>query len=139
MTEWKKPELNNEFAKAVTAIHKRAEKQLDWDKLLDTYAHTDLDYRASTRDSQLVLGRRGTGKTHVFRVLQETLGVKGEVTLYIDCRTLGSGLFISTEKPEQTATKYFRSLLNEIGTYRLDMAIRMEMPPVNLQEKVLNT
>ena len=139
MVEWKKPELNHEFAKAVTTIHKRAEKQLDWDKLLDTYAHTDLDYRASTRDSQLVLGRRGTGKTHVFRVLQETLGVKGEVTLYIDCRTLGSGLFISTEKPEQTTTKYFRSLLNEIGTYMLDMAIRMEMPPVSLQEKVLNT
>ncbi len=72
MTEWIKPELNDEFMRAVTAIQKRAEKQLNWDKLLDTYASTDLAYRARTTDSQLVLGRRGTGKTHMFRVLQTT-------------------------------------------------------------------
>jgi hypothetical protein len=65
MTEWMKPELNDVFAKAVVAIQKRAEKQLDWNKLLDTYVHTDLAYRASTHDSQLVLGRQGTGKTQM--------------------------------------------------------------------------
>ena len=139
MVEWKKPELNDEFAKAVVAIQKRAEKQIGWDKLLDTYVHTDLAFRANTSDSQLVLGRRGTGKTHMFRVLQEKLGGKGEVTYYIDCRTLGSGLVGLSEKPEQIATKYFRSLLNEIGTHMLDMAIRMEMPPVDVQQRVLNT
>jgi len=139
MTEWKKPELNDEFAKAVAAIRKRAEKQTDWGKLSDTYVHTDLAYRASTSDSQLVLGRRGTGKTHMFRALQEKLGSKGEVIYYIDCRTLGSGLVGLEEKPEQTATKYFRSLLNEIGTRMLDMAMRMEMPPSGIQQKVENT
>ena len=140
MVEWMKPELNNDnFAKAVTAIRKRAERQTDWDKLLDTYAHTDLAYRASTYDSQLVLGRRGTGKTHVFRVLQERLASKGEVIHYIDCRILGSGLVSSTEKPEQVATKFFRSLLNDIGTRMLDMAAHMEMPPAGVQQRVLNT
>ncbi len=122
MVEWKNPELNDEFTKAVAAIQRRAERQLAPDKLLDTYVHTDLAVRANTHDSQLVLGRRGTGKTHMFRVLQETLNTKGEVTHYIDCRTLGSGLVSPTEKPEITATKFFRILLNEIGT-------RMTFPP----------
>jgi len=138
MKEWMKPELNDEFAKAVNTIQKRAEKQLDWEKLLETYAQTDLAYRAMTRDSQLVLGRRGTGKTHMFRVLQERLGSKGGVTYYIDCRILGSGLISPIEKPEQVAQKHFRTLLNEIGTYMLDKAINMEMPPVGIKQKVLN-
>lgn len=114
-------------------------KQLDWGKLLDTYAHTDLAYRASTRDSQLVLGRRGTGKTHMFRVLQEQMGIKGEVTHYIDCRTLGSGIVGSSENPKQTAAKYFRTLLNDIGTYMLDKAIHMETPIDSLQKRVEHT
>lgn len=138
MVEWKKPELDDKFARAVATIRKRAEKQTDWNKLLETYVHTDLAYRASTSDSQLVLGRRGTGKTHMFRALQELLCSKGEVTYYIDCRTLGSGLVGLAEKPDQTATKYFRSLLNEIGTRMLDMAMRMEMPPSGVQQKVEN-
>jgi Cdc6-like AAA superfamily ATPase len=79
MSSWVKPDLNLEFVRAVTSIQKRAEKQLDWDKLLDTYVSTDLAQRGKTTDSQLVLGRRGTGKTHMFRVLQEELGSAGEV------------------------------------------------------------
>ena len=138
MAEWKKPELNDEFAQAVAAIRRRAKKQTDWDKLLDTYVLTDLAYRASTHDSQLVLGRRGTGKTHMFLALQEQKRRKGETTHYIDCRTLGSGIVGSSEKAEQTAAKYFRSLLNDIGTYMLDMAMRMEMPADGLQTRVDN-
>ncbi len=138
MVEWKKPELNDEFMRAVTAIQKRAEKQLNWDKLLDTYASTDLAFRARTHDSQLVLGRRGTGKTHMFLVLQEKLRSSGEVANYIDCRTLGSGLLGPTETPMQIASKYFRGLLNDIGTNMLDMANRMEAPPPHLRENVLN-
>ena len=112
MSEWTKPILNHEFAKAVVAIQKRAEKQLDWGKILDTYVHTDLAYRAGTNDSQLVFGRRGTGKTHMFLALQDDMGSKGEVTHYIDCRTLGSGIVGVSEKPEQAAAKYFRELDN---------------------------
>ncbi len=138
--EWVKPNLNSDnFAKAVNAIYQHAEKQLSVEKLAETYVHTDLASRAMTPDSQLVLGRRGTGKTHMFRVLEEKLGGKGEVTHYIDCRLLGSGLISLTEKPEQVAQKYFRTLLDDIGTYMLDKAINMEMPPADLQQKALGT
>ncbi len=139
MLSWTKPDLNVGFVRAVTSIQKRAEKQLEWSKLLDTYVSTDLAQRARTTDSQLVLGRRGTGKTHMFRVLQEELGYAGKVAYYIDCRTLGSALIGSSEKAEQIAVKYFRTLLNEIGTHMLDTAIRMETPPAGLQEKVIGT
>lgn len=75
----------------------------------------------------------------MFRVLQEQMGIKGEVTHYIDCRTLGSGIVGSSENPEQTAAKYFRTLLNDIGTYMLDKAIHMETPIDSLQKRVENT
>lgn len=139
MSEWTRPSLDDGFARAVTTIQKRAENQLDWDKIIDTYAHTDLAYRASARDSQLVLGRRGTGKTHMFRVLEEELGSRGEVTFFIDCRNLGSGIIGADEKPEQIAMKYFRTLLNEIGTRMLDKAMHMENPPKDAQKTVINT
>ncbi len=139
MADWTKPIINEEFSKAVSAIQKRAEMQTDWDKIIDTYVHTDLALRANSYNSQLVLGRRGTGKTHMFRYLQEKLEEKGEVIFYIDCKNLGSGMIELTEKPEQTASKYFRSILNEIGTRLLDMAIRMEMPLPNIQQKVIST
>ncbi|GEM_PF-6051539 len=139
MADWTKPILNDDFAKAVTAIQKRAENQTDWAKLVDTYVHTDLALRAGTHEPQLVLGRRGTGKTHMFRYLQEMLGRKGEVTFYVDCRTLGSGIVGLTEAPERTAAKYFRTLLNEIGTNLLDMAMHMEAPLPGVQQKVVNT
>jgi len=139
MAQWTKPNLDGfEFARAVSAIRRRAEKQTKWKRLLDTYVSTDLTIRARTTDSQLVLGRRGTGKTHMFRFVQETLGSIGEVAYFIDCRTLGSGIIGPKETSEQIATKYFRSLLNEIGTQMLDMAIHMEAPVGNSQQKVLN-
>lgn len=139
MREWTKPSLDDAFARVVTTIQKRAEDQINWDKLIDTYAHTDLALRAGARDSQLILGRRGTGKTHMFRVLAEELGSKGEVTCFIDCRNLGSGIIGTGEKAEQIAIKYFRTLLNEIGTRMLDKAVHMENPQEDVQKTVINT
>lgn len=140
MALWGKPDLNSDsFVRAITSIQKRAEKQTDWNKLLETYVSSDLGSRAKTIDSQLVLGRRGTGKTHLFRVLHNNLRSEGKVAFFIDCRILGSGVISSSEEPPQIASKYFRSLLNEIGTELLDMAARMEMPRDGIQQKVLNT
>ncbi|MGD0352118.1 MAG: hypothetical protein ABSB38_01255 [Dehalococcoidia bacterium] len=140
MSEWTKPALDDiEFVKAVSAIQKRAEKQTDSDRLIDIYVTTDLANRARTTNSQLVLGRRGTGKTHMFRVLQEMLGMEGEVALYIDCRMLGSAITDSTGNPQGVAIKYFRTLLNEISTRLFDMARRMEAPIKDSQQKVFGT
>lgn len=44
----------------------------------------------STRNNQVVYGRRGTGKTHALRYLQKQLGKTDDVSLYIDMRNVGS-------------------------------------------------
>ena len=54
MSEWIKPVFDQRFFQSITAIHKRAEKQLDWDKLIQTYVMNDLMQRANAEDSQLV-------------------------------------------------------------------------------------
>jgi hypothetical protein len=44
----------------------------------------------SSRDHQILYGRRGTGKTHALRYLGELKAAEGEVAVYIDLRTIGS-------------------------------------------------
>jgi len=126
------------FARAVVAIQKRAEKQTDWSKLFDIFVRSDLWDRAHSLDSQLVLGRRGTGKTHLFRVLHESALAEHRLSLFVDCTSLGSGIGSLDVPPATIAAKYFVALLNQIGTDLLDQAIRMEMPAAGRQDRILN-
>lgn len=139
MSQWVRPVLDQAFAQAVLAIQKRAEKQLDWEKLAQTYVMTDLMHRARTTDSQLVLGRRGTGKTHLFRFLADQLGSVGQVAYYIDCTRLGSGYGSLPLPPEEIAPKYFRSLLDETAERLLDALLNMENPPPGIQDRAFDT
>ena len=61
------------FRQAVSGLQKRAEKQTDWQKLEEVFVKTDLFDRVGSPDSQLVLGRRGTGKTHLLRVFHKDI------------------------------------------------------------------
>lgn len=138
------PELNgllqsHNFAEAVARINKRAERQLDPAKLVEIFVHTDLPLRCETTDHQLVLGRRGTGKTHLLRFFQYEKQVRGEVAYYCDCTTLGSGIPSASVDPVTIATKYFVALLNDLGTYLLDLAIDLEAPDKGVQDHILNS
>lgn len=44
----------------------------------------------STRNHQVIYGRRGTGKTHALRYLQKQLTKSSAVSIYIDMRSVGS-------------------------------------------------
>jgi hypothetical protein len=66
------------FAKAVVSINKRAERQSDFAKLVEIFVQTDLPLRCETTDHQLILGRRGTGKTHLLRFFQFRGQEKGD-------------------------------------------------------------
>jgi hypothetical protein len=57
---------------------------------------------------------------------------------YFDCTRLGSGYASLRAPPDVIAKKYFISLLNDLGTQLLDTAIRMEMPPQGVQERVFD-
>lgn len=76
---------------AVTRIIQRSERQEDMQKLLGTYVDVGLLPQLNNSNHQIFYGRRGTGKTHVMKVLESRLNEDVYNTVvYIDCRTLGS-------------------------------------------------
>jgi Cdc6-like AAA superfamily ATPase len=46
--------------------------------------------RFSSRDHQILFGRRGTGKTHALSYLADKVEKKGDISVQIDLRTIGS-------------------------------------------------
>ncbi|WP_437561286.1 ORC-CDC6 family AAA ATPase [Sorangium sp. So ce542] len=76
---------------AVSKIIQRSERQEDLDRILSTYVDVGLLPQLDNYNHQVLYGRRGTGKTHVMKVLASRLQAQpGTTVLYIDCRTLGS-------------------------------------------------
>lgn len=80
-----------QLMRAVSKINQRSERQDDPTKLIDTYVDVGLLPQLDNRNHQVFYGRRGTGKTHVMKVLESSLNTDLRRTVvYIDCRTLGS-------------------------------------------------
>lgn len=76
---------------AVSRIMQRSERQTDVGKLVNTYVDVGLLPQLHNRNHQIFYGRRGTGKTHVLKVLETEFRKDESLTVvYIDCRTLGS-------------------------------------------------
>lgn len=76
---------------AVSRIMQRSERQTDTGKLVSTYVDVGLLPQLHNRNHQIFYGRRGTGKTHVLKVLETQFRNDENLTVvYIDCRTLGS-------------------------------------------------
>lgn len=76
---------------AVSRIIQRSERQEDIQKLVGTYVDIGLLPQLNNINHQIFYGRRGTGKTHVMKVLESLLKEDFKNTVaYIDCRTLGS-------------------------------------------------
>lgn len=82
---------DQELTAAVAQIVQRSERQEDAHKLVGTYVDFGLLPQLNNNNHQIFYGRRGTGKTHVMKVLQSRLAAKAENTVvYMDCRMLGS-------------------------------------------------
>lgn len=130
---------DTKFMEAVNSVSKRAERQLDYDKLVDIFVHTDLYTRTASTETQLILGRRGTGKTHMIRVFGRKRALSGERIIYLDCTKFGSGYgTIKGLDPYQIAAKYFAAFLNQIGTELLDHVMRMEAPDAGVQDRLFS-
>lgn len=126
------------FMKAVARIQRRVEKQTDWEKIENVFVATDLFERVQGPNTQLILGRRGTGKTHLARVLKKRIEGAGGYCNYIDLTSLGSGFSDSEADPRATAVRYFISLLNQLGTDLLDYAINLEIPSPGAEDRVFS-
>lgn len=102
------------FAKAVSAIQRRAERQIDLDKLLSAFVASDLILRTDTDNTQLILGRRGSGKTHLIKVFEKNKLANSGTVYYFDCTGLGGDANYSNDD-HLIATSYFISFLNDLG------------------------
>ena len=122
------PLASPQFRQAVASIEVRAEKMIDWPRIAEVFVRTDLFDRVGSPNSQLILGRRGTGKTHLLRVFEKDAADRGELAIYIDCTRLGSGYSGLNLPAEVIAQKYFVTFLNQLGTELLDRTVRLELP-----------
>lgn len=75
------------------------------------------------RDSRIVYGRRGTGKTHIMSFVAKSAEDRGEVPIIIDLRTIGSNntIYSDESKPANVrATHLIRDFLTAIHDRLLD-------------------
>ncbi len=126
------------FRNAVGAVQMRAEKQTDWTRVLETFVRSDLLARVNSPDSQLILGRRGTGKTHLLRVFQTESLRGGGVVYLFDCTNLGSAASSANRSPDQVAADYFQVFLNQLGTEFLDELDRSHLLTDKQKDVVVN-
>ncbi len=110
--------------RAVSRVLQRAERQESVEKIVDTFVDVGFLPQLDNHNNQVFYGRRGTGKTHVLKVLQARLEEHDErnAAVYIDCRTLGStSQFSDTSLPlSQRCTALFRDVLGEIYSALLE-------------------
>ncbi|MGD0888199.1 MAG: hypothetical protein ABR889_03035 [Acidobacteriaceae bacterium] len=101
---------------AFVGISRRAES-VDRETLVQTFVDVGPLFAVlSTKDHQVVFGRRGTGKTHALLYVAEQNKLNNNVSIYIDLRYIGSsgGLYGDPSLPlSQRAT---RLLLDVLGT-----------------------
>jgi hypothetical protein len=105
------------LAKAVAGIPQRSEKQSDIQKLVGAFVDVGILPQVDSVNSQIIYGRRGTGKTHVLRVLESELrGRPRNAVIYIDARTLGSTSQFSDSSISLSSrcTALFRDILGEV-------------------------
>jgi len=77
--------------KAVSTIIQRSERQQNTNKIIASFVDIGIIPQLINNNNQIVYGRRGTGKTHIFKVISSELSHdKNNAIVYIDARTLGS-------------------------------------------------
>lgn len=71
----------------------------------------------TSRDHQIIYGRRGTGKTHALVYLDNEVGKSGDLPIYIDLRSIGSsgGLYADDRVP--LPERGTRLLLDVLATF----------------------
>ena len=110
----------------VANIKQRSEKQRDIQKSIESFVDLGVIAQIATENNQIVYGRRGTGKTHLFNYLGAELekDLRSKV-VYIDCRTLGSSSqFTDFTLPiENRCLALFKDILAEVHDALLERII----------------
>jgi len=127
------------LTQAVAAIPQRSERQQDLQKLVGSFVDVGILPQIRNINNQILYGRRGTGKTHVLRVLASELKENPKTpALYVDARTLGSTSQFSDATVPLSARclALFRDVLGEIYNALLDHIVNVAPPDT---ERLLDT
>lgn len=118
--------MNEKINIALLRLTKRAEMS-EPKVLVDTFVDTGmLQALLTSRDHQVIYGRRGTGKTHALLYLFETKRQAGEVAIYVDMRMIGSsvGIFADETIPlPERATRLLRDTFAVIHDRLYEIAV----------------
>lgn len=103
-----------ELNSTLIRLAKRAEK-LGADHIRDSFVEVGHTYTLlQCQEHHIMFGRRGTGKTHFLKFLQNDILLDSRIALYIDLRSLGStgGIFSDQNIPlNQRATQLLVDIL----------------------------
>jgi len=105
------------IVQAISNISQRAERQRDITKIVDSYVEVGILPQLNNNNNQILYGRRGTGKTHILKILEDALTKSSsKAVCYIDCRFLGSSpQFTDVNMSiEYRCSSLFTDILNEI-------------------------
>jgi hypothetical protein len=104
---------------AVSQVEFRAEHQQSADHLAATFVDPGIAVQIENDNSQIVYGRRGTGKTHLLKVTQRVLQMREpnhRLSVYVDMRNLGSScIFEDTQRQFSVrAASLLRDVLEQL-------------------------
>jgi hypothetical protein len=126
---------------AITSIVQRSEKQTDEQRLRASYVDAGIKPLLESVNNQIVYGRRGTGKTHLLKVLQESdyFRKRNGCVVYIDARTLGSTeQFSDSSIPlPQRCFVLFQDINNIVWQYLQQFIYNNEVPDLVKAELAL--
>ena len=118
--------LNYKINTAFLGVQRRAES-VDRQTLVQTFVDIGPLFAVlSSRDHQIVYGRRGTGKTHALLFAAEQARKDGAIPVYIDLRSIGSsgGMYGDPSIPvSQRATRLLLDVLGSIHDSLLHHAV----------------
>jgi hypothetical protein len=118
--------MNDLINAAFLRISKRAESN-ERSKLIDTFVDVGPLFTVlGSSDHQVIYGRRGTGKTHALLYLAETRSSAGDISIYVDMRTIGStgGIYADSSIPlAERATRLIMDTLSVLHEGLLNYAL----------------
>jgi hypothetical protein len=120
---------SSEVGRAIGAIERRAEREIDYRRLYDIYVDRGMLSELSPHESQIIYGRRGVGKTHLLHFYRDYLLASSEKPLVFqihDCQRLGSAMSLASQEPARVAQFMFRELLNDVATQAFDTLEQIE-------------
>jgi len=103
--------------RALNQIPKRAEKR-EGPQLHETFVDSGIADVVNTLDSQVLNGRRGTGKTHALAYLESERRARNDLALRIDLRTIGSPDGVIDPSVSTPIDRAARLLVDLLGQFR---------------------